>query len=249
VVGPAPVRESKSNRLDESVASNARRRARARLRAWRPASRSIRPDGRPGASSLTWVLFTTGCAQAVRATGYACRAVREEGDGVVSPGPTDHDLRIEVLPASLVQSQSGAITGEISLCFGSHRFPGDGWNDFVVIVLSWWCESCATLLRRAERQEFWFMDGPFLFTADPIATTMWSVRFWQLRGSAPPHLVDMAGVPGLPNSVQVPAMTFARSLVDNADSVLDECRRRGWMTTESQSLGRLNDAVRDLLGS
>ena len=47
-------------------------------------------------------------------------------------------------------------------------------------------------------------------------------------------------------AIEVPTMTFARSLVNSADAVLHECRQRGWITAESQSLRRLNDAVREL---
>ena len=41
-------------------------------------------------------------------------------------------------------------------------FPSNDWNDFVLVITSWWCQSLLKLLRNESMsEEFLFMDGPF----------------------------------------------------------------------------------------
>jgi len=41
-------------------------------------------------------------------------------------------------PVSIDFSKSQAVTGVVFFDFGSFQFPEKGWNDFIVVVLSWW---------------------------------------------------------------------------------------------------------------
>jgi hypothetical protein len=62
----------------------------------------------------------------------------------------------------LHQSKMGSITGILYVDFGSTRFPEEGWNDFVVVVSTWWLEALAKLERGFEREvTLYFMDGPY----------------------------------------------------------------------------------------
>jgi hypothetical protein len=164
----------------------------------------------------------------------------------------DHDslrnMHVDVSLDSLTQSTRGAIFGEVSVRVDGREFPGPRWNDFVVIVLGWWSEKCAALLRGASCEEFLFMDGPFLFTVEAISQHVWSVRFLQLRGTADPTMVESGAVPGLPDSFPIRPLTLARSLAITAGAVFHECARRGWTTTEVDQLHRENNVLRSLLG-
>lgn len=63
---------------------------------------------------------------------------------------------------SIEQSKNQSITGSIFFDFGNYQFPEIGWNDFIVVVLSWWLSSMRKLvLDLSKFEELRFMDGPF----------------------------------------------------------------------------------------
>jgi hypothetical protein len=65
----------------------------------------------------------------------------------------------------LHQSKMGSITGILYVDFGSFHFPEKGWNDFVVVVSTWWLEALAKLERGFEREVIlYFTDGPYWLT-------------------------------------------------------------------------------------
>jgi hypothetical protein len=53
-----------------------------------------------------------------------------------------------------------SLTGIIYLQQGEVAFPQNQWQDNVAIILSWWLDNL-----RENENEFFFMDGPFSFTA------------------------------------------------------------------------------------
>ncbi|MCP4256384.1 MAG: hypothetical protein GY774_02525 [Planctomycetes bacterium] len=61
-----------------------------------------------------------------------------------------------------VRRSDGMTTGEIWFEIGEDAFPEESWNDFVVIILSWWIESLNNFIIGVMKEiEFSFMDGPF----------------------------------------------------------------------------------------
>lgn len=52
-------------------------------------------------------------------------------------------------------------------------FPGQGWSDFVAVVLNWWVDSCRALLFAPlyETYSFSFMDGPIRVAAKKVTAT------------------------------------------------------------------------------
>lgn len=76
-------------------------------------------------------------------------------------------MRIVFDPTSLHQGKSGAITGVIYFEFErGQQFPGEGWSDFVVVVLNWWFDALNELAQGELTTDFRFMDGPFWVTAN-----------------------------------------------------------------------------------
>jgi hypothetical protein len=64
--------------------------------------------------------------------------------------------------STLHQSKNGSITGVVYCDFGGVLFPDDRWNDFVVVVATWWLAALDRLERGAEREVvLQFMDGPY----------------------------------------------------------------------------------------
>jgi hypothetical protein len=71
-------------------------------------------------------------------------------------------------PSTLIQSKMGSVTGVIYFDFGSGRkFPSEGWNDFVVVILNWWMAAVQKIVQRGEKAELRFMDGPYWISAVP----------------------------------------------------------------------------------
>jgi hypothetical protein len=72
-------------------------------------------------------------------------------------------MKIIIEGSSLVKGSSN-ITGKIYIDFKEFAFPGKGWNDFVVKIISWWLEGLERILNRSSKSEiFRFMDGPYYF--------------------------------------------------------------------------------------
>lgn len=61
------------------------------------------------------------------------------------------------------QDREGAsVTGVIFLRLHEEAFPGEGWSDFPVIILSWWIEAWLQFVQPSTRQAVWrFMEGPY----------------------------------------------------------------------------------------
>jgi len=162
-------------------------------------------------------------------------------------GPSQ--VQVTVALESLTQSARGAIFGEIAVQVVEKRFPGPGWNDFVVVVLGWWSEQCTGLLRGSNHQaELAFMDGPFFMNVEVASSSSWTIQFLRRRASSGPAMTESQPVAGLPTELRVAPLEFSRSLVLQGGEVLHECSQRGWETAELDSLGRENDSLRSLLG-
>src|SRR5262245_54115149 len=74
-------------------------------------------------------------------------------------------VRIVFDPTTLHQSRMGSITAIVFFDLGPDKqFPGIGWNDFVVVVASWWLAAVEQVARGALRAELRFMDGPYWIT-------------------------------------------------------------------------------------
>jgi hypothetical protein len=160
-----------------------------------------------------------------------------------------HDIHVDVRLDSLTQSANGAITGEVSVSADGVRFPDADWNDFVVVVLGWWAEKCASMLSGSRREELWFMDGPYILDVEAISEDVWSVRYKRWRSSASTSTIESESVAELPNGLEVEASVFARNVKSTAGAVLNECHQRGWTTPDLETLRRRYDTLRSQLNA
>lgn len=102
-------------------------------------------------------------------------------------------------------------------------FPGEGWIDFPVTILSWWLEPLPRIFQRKTRKwDLRFMDGPC------------TARLTQERG-------DTWSLAGLVNErqefkVPVSCLTFMASLIRAAHTLLAACEKHGWQTPEMHHL-------------
>ena len=70
---------------------------------------------------------------------------------------------VEVDESSFEVSSSGMVTGGVWIQLGDYSFPEQRWNDFVVVVMSWWCEALNGLVGSDASAVCRFMDGPYEF--------------------------------------------------------------------------------------
>ncbi|KAB2865915.1 MAG: hypothetical protein F9K39_00025 [Exiguobacterium chiriqhucha] len=81
-------------------------------------------------------------------------------------------LSIDIALDSLTYSHH--VVGNIAFVIDFYDyFPGQGWSDFVAIVLKWWVDSCRALLFAPlyETYSFNFMDGPIRIAAKRVTAT------------------------------------------------------------------------------
>jgi len=156
-------------------------------------------------------------------------------------------VNVAVNTESLKQSERGAILGEIFVNVGQDQFPESNWNDFVVVVLTWWCTECAALLRGTSQAELSFMDGPFFLDLQALSKDEWSVRFLRHRYAASPTMVESVPASGLPDGLRIRPGTFVSSVASTSDVVLTECGLRGWITPEVDELKRGLELLRSYL--
>jgi hypothetical protein len=89
--------------------------------------------------------------------------------GKVSGDMTSPAIKLQ--PASLEVSSRGAVTGVLHFIVDGVGFPDASWNDFVVVVLSWWCATIAKVESgQFIRAQLRFMDGPFAAQLEPAGT-------------------------------------------------------------------------------
>lgn len=138
---------------------------------------------------------------------------------------------------SKLSTMSGQVTAPIWLRVDDLAFPSLNWDDFAVVVLTWWANSLSRMLRGDSDHEIVrFMDGPYLVTVEPTESESWRLRLVEER------LIGSV--------VRVEASVDANALIESvmaaAHEMLSLCRERGWVTDDSQKLAR---ALSELLES
>lgn len=136
---------------------------------------------------------------------------------------------INVDSTSLVKSDNNVITGILSVSVNDFYFPDKDWNDFIVIVLSWWAKESITLLDSNRKVVFDFMDGPFNMVINPIdGGQLLELNFYKkekLLPSADKLIFDK--------------FSFLKNLASVCNSVLRECQNMNIKTVETEELDSL----------
>jgi len=128
---------------------------------------------------------------------------------------------IEVqVEADSLRLRNNEVTGRIHVRLDDEAFPEQDWDDFVVVILDWWCRA---LMTNQKRTELGFMDGPFraVLTRETAAES--EVKLLGRRQDK-----VLTG--------RVSHTMLARSVVAACDRVLATCRQRGWTTSDIDRL-------------
>ncbi|MFN4214767.1 hypothetical protein [Exiguobacterium sp.] len=133
-------------------------------------------------------------------------------------------LSIDIELDSLTYSDH--IIGNIAFVIDFHDyFPGQGWSDFVAIVLSWWVDNCRALVYAPtnETYSFQFMDGPVAVAATKASATEVNLTFVEENRPAT-HM-------GLISIEQ-----FTSALVKATRQFINAVDRFGWKNEEVEVL-------------
>ncbi|BBB90434.1 hypothetical protein [Methylomusa anaerophila] len=144
---------------------------------------------------------------------------------------TDILVKVRTETLNIGQGKSRLITGEICLAIGDVFFPELYWNDFVVIVLTWWLDAINKLKKSAigEVCEFRFMDGPFFASGVKIDQKTIAMNFMKGR---------MNGDDMLFSSENCSIDNLTHSLFVASSNVIEEIDKRKWDNKDIADLRR-----------
>jgi hypothetical protein len=134
---------------------------------------------------------------------------------------TDFVLRVQ--PDCLTRSGHGSICGQVWCESGTLAFPGPHWNDFPIVVVSWWLEAIVALVDGRKRNaDVNFMDGPYMVHVFVKRRESWQAEWVERRaaGTNVIHQFDFTPDP------------FIRSLIACSDDLLQECSAKGWESND-----------------
>ncbi|TQR39153.1 hypothetical protein [Brevibacillus brevis] len=133
--------------------------------------------------------------------------------------------------STLEVSSRKTITGEVYFQFGDSVFPDSNWNDFVVVILTWWNKSIKILETSSvgTSQDFNFMDGPFYVRGVKENSAEISLHFTRRNKEG---LEVIA-------SVGTEIDSLKKSIVNASRKVMKEINTNNWLTDEVEELKRL----------
>jgi hypothetical protein len=120
--------------------------------------------------------------------------------------------------------QGGPANGQIWLEINHSQFPMHGWDDFVVVVMSWWAASMLRLLRGSRKERVHFMDGPYTVE---ITKLHGQLQFRALEGAYRSKEVAVG---------EISAGTFIAQMNAEARAVLAACKSQGWWSNDAEQL-------------
>src|SRR5699024_2465646 len=108
-------------------------------------------------------------------------------------------------------------------------FPEKGWNDFVVVILTWWHDALINLIQSEQNgteQAFEFMDGPLSVKAIKMSENVLELQFIKERRETEEIFF----------TVNTRITEFKKALLKSVDELLAELRRKNWQTDDVKEL-------------
>ncbi|WP_127530923.1 hypothetical protein [Paenibacillus kobensis] len=137
-------------------------------------------------------------------------------------------IGVQVNESSLEKSSRNAITGEIYFQFHEVCFPEPNWNDFVVILLTWWNKSIRLLETASigNKVNLYFMEGPYYVQGEKRDSENVSLSFIRRNKN---NLCIMY-------SIETEISSLKKSIVSASNITLKEIRNKGWINEDVQEL-------------
>lgn len=139
------------------------------------------------------------------------------------------DIHIKVVNDTLILTSGNMITGEIYFIIDDNFFPSKGWNDFVVVILTWWHETILNLIQNEQKglvEEFSFMDGPLKVNATKISEDVLKLNFIRDRKETEESVFE----------IKTSIIQFKNALLKTTDELLLELKRKNWNTDDTREL-------------
>lgn len=143
---------------------------------------------------------------------------------------------IVVEASTLRFRRQGPATGNLWLAIDGQDFPAHGWNDFVVVILSWWVAAVLRLMRFSNGREIVdFMEGPY--AVEVSKTPSGKLRFRALAGR------ERTGERAIGEGWPLP---FILGLISQSRHVLTACRQQHWWSDDAETLEYSLEALEEL---
>lgn len=79
----------------------------------------------------------------------------------------------------LAKSEHNYVTGDIYFQIGANFFPAENYNDFPVIILSWWIKEIYKLCY-SNKCELLFRDDPYLIEVEKIDSDLLQMKYCRI---------------------------------------------------------------------
>jgi len=135
-------------------------------------------------------------------------------------------FQIQLVLDTLVRNDSGAVNGHIWLTIGSVDFPCVAWDDFPVIILSWWTDQILSLIRSGNSDRFNFMDGPYWFVLESATDRTVKIGLYKYSKLSEECLLKMF----------VDFNVVIGAVLSAAETIIDACRKRDWTSKDLETL-------------
>ena len=136
----------------------------------------------------------------------------------------ENQFYLHVNPEEMYRYPSGKVIGPIYCQYGSKFFPEAFWDDFAIVILSWWIEAALRLLEHeSDYEELYFMDGPFEISIE-LGKNSEYLMTWideQLHETF---------------SFTINLQNFALQLIKAAEVIIQQCQKEKWDSGDLQSL-------------
>ncbi|MEC7263733.1 MAG: hypothetical protein VXW38_08325 [Bacteroidota bacterium] len=133
-----------------------------------------------------------------------------------------------------ISEKKGKVFGNVYFHENSFFFPEKGWNDFLVIVLNWWCHATKKLISNESiHEDFSFMDGPF-----QVRIGYFKDGFFNLTFKSNEDVLRI---------VEVPISSFLNDFLGEINMVLRHFHHLKWNDKETEELNKNYKEIKLLL--
>lgn len=141
----------------------------------------------------------------------------------------------DLMVNSLSISRNGNIFGIVFFEIDEVIFPEKLWNDFVVVILSWWLdELCVIFHKEKDAVILKFMDGPMFVRVSRYDDVLVDLDFF----------VDSDGSAAL--AKRIPLLQLIQCVFSAASKIYHACVESGWSVGDVDVLGVSLSRVKSL---
>jgi len=136
-------------------------------------------------------------------------------------------FNINIRPETFAKRNKGLVTGFIWISIGDWDYPSISWDDFPVVILSWWLEEAFSILfGQRDRGICRFMDGPYWFNLLIPKDGTIMMRFYKSTSKGEQCLMETL----------CDANSVTNAMLSAAEITIDTCYKAEWITRDLDAL-------------